>query len=482
MSARRWSVLRSKWSAALLAALPVFGAAGCVDDAYCYALCDSGPASGSGGMGGAGGAGGDGGGLFTTSSRNGGGGPACDADTQSDLENCGACGNVCMLPGAVPACVLGQCVIKECIAAAYDLDGSAANGCEYSCPVPVLGPEACNGLDDDCDGLLDAQDPDLTSPGNLCTVTPGTPCEGTIVQCNGAMGWSCVYPPEVEVVSGFVQLTEARCDGLDGNCDGSIDEWFADLGDTCSDSALGLCTDYGVIVCDPQNPAKTACDLTAPPDPAMPTAELCNGIDDNCDGLVDNGLDVSAFEVQLIEGSNPAVYVDRYEAARPDATGVSSGILETVACSKSGVLPWTGGSYSEVEAACAARGPGFRLCSATELEAACRGPMNTLYPYGATYEGAICNGVDNPGAMAPVATGSLSMCVAGDPGAFDLSGNVAEWTNSQTNAAPAPDRIFQLHGGSYLSPKIGLACSMDLDARAAEGTLLPNIGFRCCRE
>jgi formylglycine-generating enzyme required for sulfatase activity len=84
--------------------------------------------------------------------------------------------------------------------------------------------------------------------------------------------------------------------------------------------------------------------------------------------------------------------------------------------------------------------------------------------------------------MAPVATGSLSMCVAGDPGAFDLSGNVAEWTNSQTNAAPAPDRIFQLHGGSYLSPKIGLACSMDLDARAAEGTLLPNIGFRCCRE
>jgi formylglycine-generating enzyme required for sulfatase activity len=84
--------------------------------------------------------------------------------------------------------------------------------------------------------------------------------------------------------------------------------------------------------------------------------------------------------------------------------------------------------------------------------------------------------------MAPVATGSLSMCVAGDPGAFDLSGNVAEWTSSQTNADPAPDRIFQLHGGSYLSPKIGLACSMDLDARAAEGTLLPNIGFRCCRE
>jgi len=120
--------------------------------------------------------------------------------TQSDIENCGSCGNVCLLAGAVPECILGQCVIKECIDGAYDIDGAVATGCEYSCPVPVLGPETCNGLDDDCDGLLDALDPDLTPPGNLCTVTPGTPCESTVVQCNGAMGWSCVYPPEVEVV------------------------------------------------------------------------------------------------------------------------------------------------------------------------------------------------------------------------------------------------------------------------------------------
>lgn len=471
-----------QWGLSLFFPVLLFAAAGCEDNAYCYDKCDSGSASGSGGMGGAGGSGGDGG-LFGTSSGTG-GAPACEADLSSDIENCGSCGNVCMLAGAVPACVLGQCVIQECIDGAYDLDGSAATGCEYSCPVPVLGPETCNGLDDDCDGLLDALDPDLTPPGNLCTVTPGTPCEGTVVQCNGAMGWSCEYPPDVEVVAGFVRLTETRCDGIDGNCDGGIDEWFVDLGDTCSDSALGSCTDYGIIVCDPQNPAKTVCNLAAPPDPGMPSPELCNGVDDNCDGLVDNGLDVSAFEMQLVPGSNPAVYVDRFEAARPDATPMSAGILETVACSKAGVLPWTGGSYGEAEAACAARGAGFRLCSAAELEAACRGSMDTLYPYGAAYDGMICNGVDNPAAaaMAPVATGSLAMCVVGDPGAFDLSGNVAEWTSSQTNADPAPDRIFQLHGGSYLSPKLGLACSMDLEARAAEGTLLPNIGFRCCRE
>lgn len=481
MIAGHWSSIRLYFT--LFAALPalLLAAAGCEDNAYCYDQCESGSSAGSGGMGGAGGSGD--GGLFGTGSGSG-GGPGCEADIQSDIENCGSCGNVCMLAGAVPECILGQCVIKECIDGAYDLDGSAATGCEYSCPVPVLGPEACNGLDDDCDGLLDALDPDLSPPGNLCTVTPGTPCESTIVQCNGAMGWSCEYPPEVEVVAGFVRLTETRCDGIDGNCDGGIDEWFVDLGDTCSDSALGSCTDYGIIVCDLINPAKTVCDLSAPPAPGMSSPELCNGLDDNCDGLVDNGLDASAFEMQLIPGSNPAVYVDRFEAARPDATAMGAGILETVACSKAGVIPWTGGSYSEAEAACAARGAGFRLCSAAELEAACRGAMDTLYPYGAAYDGMICNGVDNPAAsaMAPVATGSLPMCVVGNPGAFDLSGNVAEWTSSQTNVNPPPDRIFQLHGGSYLSPKLGLACSMDLEARAAEGTLLPNIGFRCCRE
>jgi hypothetical protein len=47
---------------------------------------------------------------------------------------------------------------------------------------------------------------------------------------------------------------------------------------------------------------------------------------------------------------------------------------------------------------------------------------------------------------------------------------------------PAPDRTLQLHGGSYLSPKLGLACTMDRDARAAEGTLFANIGLRCCRD
>jgi hypothetical protein len=292
-----------------------------------------------------------------------------------------------------------------------------------------------------------------------------------------------MYPPEVEVVSGFVRTTETRCDGIDGNCDGSIDEWFQDLGKTCNDGALGQCIDKGVIICDPQNTGKTICDLSAPPAPLPPQPEKCNGIDDDCDGFVDEGLDPTAFDMDLIPGSNPPVYVDRFEASRPDSTMQGAGILETVSCSKVGVLPWTGGSYSEAESACSSRGPGFRLCTAPELAAACNGGMAGMsYPYGIMYDPMACYGVDNANAMNVAhTTGSLTMCMA-TGGAFDLSGNVTEWTSTQTNMGAAPNRIFQLHGGSYLSPPLGLACTADLPARAAEATLLPNIGFRCCRQ
>jgi len=292
-----------------------------------------------------------------------------------------------------------------------------------------------------------------------------------------------MYPPEVEVVSGFVRTTETKCDGIDGNCDGNIDEWFQELGKTCDDGALGQCVDKGVIICDPQNSGKTICNYAAPPAPLPPTAEKCNGLDDDCDGFIDEEMDPTAFDMDMIPGSNPPVYVDRYEASRSDATMQAAGILETVSCSKPGVLPWTGGSYAEAEAACAARGAGFRLCTAAELSAACNGGMASMnYPYGMMYDPMACYGVDNANAMNMAhPTGDLAMCMAMG-GAFDLSGNVTEWTSTQTNVAAAPNRIFQLHGGSYLSPQLGLACTMELAARAAEQTLLPNIGFRCCRQ
>ena len=455
----------------------VVGLAGCDVDAYCFLNCGDGATTtttvGSGGSGGEGtGAG------FVTSTGGAGGNMDC-GDTQSSLENCGQCGKKCELAGATPVCVEGECLIQACLDGQYDNDGVVANGCEYACPVPSPDVELCDGIDNDCDGLIDGDDPDLVAPTTLCNMTPGTPCEQTQVVCNGETGWSCVYPPEVETNLGFIRDTETLCDGIDGNCDGNVDEWFTALGSVCDDGGIGPCRDYGLVVCDPVNANTTACDLSAPPDPGVPEPEACDGIDNDCNGFVDDALPATAFDMVTIPG-NAAVSIDRFEASRSDATAMAAGILEQVACSKPTVMPWTGGGYTEASDACTARGAGYRLCTLEESAAACRGSADTDYPYGDAYQMTTCNGVDH-GTGAALATGSLAGCVSTPDPIFDLSGNVAEWTSSQTNVATAPNRIFALAGGSYLSPKLGVACTISLQPRAVETTLLPNIGFRCCK-
>jgi hypothetical protein len=488
MSARRRGALAAL--EASLAVVALLGVAGCDTDAYCFQNCETASSSSGGGEGGAGGQGGAGGDA-TTGTFAGGGVPDC-GDTSTSLENCGECGKKCEPFGAVPICVAGECQILECLDGLYDLDDDASlpedqrTGCEYACPVAEadVGPELCDGIDNDCDGLVDAADPSLVpAPVALCNTTAGTPCEATVVSCAGG-SWSCQYAPEVELVAGIVRENETLCDGLDGNCDGQIDEWFTTLGDECSDAAFGPCKDFGVVVCNPNDPNTTICDLSAPPDPGVPAPEACNAVDDDCNGFVDDALPASAFEMAPIPGG-AGVLVDRFEASRPDASASAAGLVETVACSSPMVLPWTGGGYEEASAACAARGAGFRLCTADELELACRGTVDVDYPYGDAYDGLICNGVD-AGQASLVPTGSLAACVTSTAVAaeqvFDLSGNAAEWSSTQSNAAAPPGRIFLLHGGSYLSPSLGLACTIELAPRALEGTLLPNIGFRCCKD
>ena len=56
----------------------------------------------------------------------------CEQDLGGDVNHCGACGNVCNLPFATPACNVGACVIAQCAAIHADCDGVAGNGCEVN--------------------------------------------------------------------------------------------------------------------------------------------------------------------------------------------------------------------------------------------------------------------------------------------------------------------------------------------------------------
>lgn len=71
------------------------------------------------------------------------------------------------------------------------------------------------------------------------------------------------------------------CDGVDDNCDGRTDETFPDAGASCQTTKLGECK-TGALACVS---ASVTCAQTV-----LPVTELCNGRDDDCDGTVDNGF------------------------------------------------------------------------------------------------------------------------------------------------------------------------------------------------
>jgi hypothetical protein len=139
--------------------------------------------------------------------------------------------------------------------------------------IPTL--EACNYADDDCDSKSDETFPGV---GNLCSPGVGACLRYGSIRCNaGGTGVEC------SVTAGMP--TAEQCNQIDDDCDTRTDETFTTLGTSCS-VGLGVCTRYGTTICS-SNGTTTTCSATAGTSTA---AETCNYLDDNCDGVVDNGF------------------------------------------------------------------------------------------------------------------------------------------------------------------------------------------------
>ncbi|MCA9542396.1 MAG: hypothetical protein KC620_26045, partial [Myxococcales bacterium] len=182
--------------------------------------------------------------------------------------------------------VAEQCngVDDDCDGAADEGDPGAGFGCDASggqggecvagttfcaggrigCAPGEPGAELCNALDDDCDGATDEAVPE----GDLCGTGRLGVCAVGLTECRaGAPLCLSRRDPSAE-----------RCNGLDDDCDGSIDEGAAEVGSGCATGLLGACA-MGTRQC--VGGALVCRGLIAP------VPETCNGSDDDCDGLAD---------------------------------------------------------------------------------------------------------------------------------------------------------------------------------------------------
>jgi len=113
-----------------------------------------------------------------------------------------------------------------------------------------------------------------------------------------------------------------------------------------------------------------------------------------------------------------------------------------------------------------------RLCTEHEWEKACKGPQNTVYSYGDTYDEEFCGG----GVEDPYKSGAKAGCKS-KWGVFDMSGSFREWTDTHPHGKKKR-RIVK--GGLKSNPIRGTRCAMRTD----EGDAFTDrsLSFRCCRD
>ncbi|MCX5743936.1 MAG: MopE-related protein, partial [Proteobacteria bacterium] len=155
------------------------------------------------------------------------------------------------------------------------------------CTAPPVGVETCNGLDDDCDGVADGftdacstlvgpfpvGDP-RNNPGSNPGVSAGCVTEGpAICLCHpGTTTCPANGSGVFGACTGEIGPGIETCNALDDDCDGIVDEGTA--GQDCSTNC-----GVGTTVCT--NGVISCTTVTAPND------DTCDGNDDDCDGNID---------------------------------------------------------------------------------------------------------------------------------------------------------------------------------------------------
>jgi len=253
----------------------------------------------------------------------------CDGTVDEGQENaCGQCGP---LPNEVCDGEDNDCdgntdedLVRECETLCERGIETCIGGRWNSCSARAPIEEICDGFDNDCNGFIDdgldclctvdqvgvlfpcAEPPLICGSGfKTCQCIDVDCTEMEMTPCLAA----CVFfepPPNVECHPGMGQALEIEtCNAFDEDCDEMNDEGLTRDCYTGEPETLGvgICTD-GVQYCSEGRWGADDDNINFVEDlcggEIIPSREICNGADDDCDGEVDYGEEVADTDILLI--------------------------------------------------------------------------------------------------------------------------------------------------------------------------------------
>ena len=158
--------------------------------------------------------------------------------------------------------------------------------------------EMCNGKDDDCDGKTDeaVYDPEI-----------GEPCGTSVGECSTG-SWQC-YKGELTCYAEVSPKTET-CNNKDDDCNGVVDDLgFSDFCYSGNATSLAFPPCHaGILLCQ-QGMFECLHEV-------VPSTEVCDGVDNNCNGRIDEGLSTKSYDVVMAVDRSCSMLPSKFEEAR----------------------------------------------------------------------------------------------------------------------------------------------------------------------